>query len=78
MKRTICKSCRCLLLAGITCKVRVKKKKVIWTCLKCRHSKVYETKDKNYKCWTQKDESLVDVFDYSVNYTTDKNKKKII
>ncbi|KAJ8960244.1 hypothetical protein NQ318_003969 [Aromia moschata] len=65
MKRTVCKGCRCLLLAGVTCKVRIKKKKVIWTCMSCRTSKVFEIRNRNYMPWTQRKESVVDILDYT-------------
>ncbi|CAG9865295.1 unnamed protein product [Phyllotreta striolata] len=74
-KRTLCKSCRCLLLAGITCKVRVKKQKVTWTCLHCKKAKVFETRDRNYECWTEKPESLVETLDYSLGKDSETNKK---
>ncbi|XP_056639374.1 ribonuclease P protein subunit p21-like, partial [Diorhabda sublineata] len=66
MKRTICKSCRCLMITGITCRVRIKKKKLIYTCLKCHTNKVFLTLKNDYQCWTQTNQSLTNIFDYSM------------
>ncbi|KAG5882737.1 hypothetical protein JTB14_004033 [Gonioctena quinquepunctata] len=76
LKRTICKRCRCLLLAGITCTVRIKKKRVIWKCMKCGDSKIFETKRKNYVPWTQNKESHVDIIDYGVEEPSVKDHRK--
>ncbi|XP_018563051.1 ribonuclease P protein subunit rpr2 [Anoplophora glabripennis] len=65
IKRTICKGCRSLLLAGITCKVRIKKKKVIWMCLECGTAKTFETVNKTYMPWSQSEESIVEILDYT-------------
>ncbi|KAJ8925717.1 hypothetical protein NQ315_009564, partial [Exocentrus adspersus] len=64
IKRKICKGCRSLLLSGITCKVRIKKKRIIWRCLKCRTCKIFETKNKTYVPWSQRKESIVEILDY--------------
>lgn len=65
IKRSLCKRCRTLLLAGLTCKVRIKKKRVVWTCLKCATSKVFPTVNSDYLTWTQKDESVIEILDYT-------------
>lgn len=78
MKRTICKSCRCLMITGITCRVRVKKKKLIYTCLKCHRNKIFLSFKNDYKCWTQTNESLTNIYDYSIvrNKEVNTNKEK--
>lgn len=70
MKRSICKFCRCILIAGITGRVRIKKKQVLWTCLKCSTQKKFETKNKDYLPWTLQEESIVETLDYSKNVKT--------
>jgi ribonuclease P protein subunit RPR2 len=64
VKRTICKGCRSLLLAGVTCKVRIKKKRSIWSCMKCNTTKTFLLQDPGYEPWSLQDESLVDVLEY--------------
>ncbi|CAG9813512.1 unnamed protein product [Phaedon cochleariae] len=70
LKRTICKSCRCLLLAGINCKIRITKKKLIQTCLKCHKSKILSIENKTYLPWTQQEESIVEVMDFGKSSET--------
>lgn len=65
IKRSICKKCRTLLLAGMSCKVRIKKKKVVWICLKCQTPKVFTTENREYSTWTQKEDSLLEILDYN-------------
>lgn len=66
VKRTICKGCRTLLLAGVTAKVRIKKKNIVWSCLKCNTKKTFETND-DYMPWSQKNESIVETLDFTPN-----------
>lgn len=65
IKRSLCKTCRIPLLPGITCKVRIKKKKIIWTCLTCNTCKMFDSKIHDFVPWTLQDESIVEVLDYS-------------
>ncbi|XP_044747290.1 ribonuclease P protein subunit rpr2-like isoform X2 [Coccinella septempunctata] len=63
MKRRICKACKTLLLPGINCKVRIKKKNLKWSCNTCQNTKLFPTM--NYEpVWSQKDESIVEILDY--------------
>nr|CAH7765055.1 unnamed protein product [Callosobruchus chinensis] len=62
-KRTICKGCKSLLLAGVNCKVRLKKKRLHWTCSLCGRTKTFETKNRNYCPWQQNPDSIVQVVD---------------
>ncbi|XP_044264923.1 ribonuclease P protein subunit rpr2-like [Tribolium madens] len=64
VKRTICKGCRCMLLAGITCKVRIKKKHSIWTCTKCNTAKVFPAQNPDYVPWNLQDDSVVETLQY--------------
>ncbi|KAJ3649235.1 hypothetical protein Zmor_020988 [Zophobas morio] len=64
LKRTLCKGCRSLLLAGVNCKVRIKKKRSIWICTNCSTSKVFDLRNPDYQPWPQQAESLVEVIDY--------------
>ncbi|XP_030760139.1 ribonuclease P protein subunit rpr2-like [Sitophilus oryzae] len=66
IKRTICKGCRSLLLPGITCKVRIKKKKLLHHCLLCSTTKVFPCKNKDYKLWVE-NPSVVECLDYSLD-----------
>lgn len=61
----MCKRCRAILLPGVTCKVRIKKKRLIQHCLKCKAAKIFNIADKDYLIWCQRAESLVEVLDYS-------------
>lgn len=49
----------------MTCRVRIKKKKVVWTCIKCRTAKVFPTENGEHLTWTQKPESVVEILDYT-------------
>lgn len=68
IKRTICKGCRAILLAGVTCKIRIKKKKAIWICIQCKTIKNFDLRNPDYKLWTQTDDSIVEVLDYGKNH----------
>ncbi|ENN71790.1 ribonuclease P protein subunit rpr2 [Dendroctonus ponderosae] len=77
LKNTICKSCRSLLLPGITCKVRIKKKRIIKHCLKCNHMKIFDTRNQDYVTWNQRSESLVELLDYSATQSENEESKKV-
>lgn len=64
IKRTICKGCHNLLVPGMSSKVRVVKKnsgQVQHLCLNCQTLKRFNLK-RNYKIWSEKEESVVEVF----------------
>lgn len=54
----------------MTCKVRIRKKKIVWSCLKCQNSKVLPADNGEYLTWTQKEESLVVLLDFAPNEET--------
>ncbi|CAH0551288.1 unnamed protein product [Brassicogethes aeneus] len=66
IKRTICKGCRSLLLAGVTCTVRIKKKRAIWKCVKCNVEKRFDAR-REHVPWTQNKDSVVEILDYNPN-----------
>ncbi|KAK9873589.1 hypothetical protein WA026_023146 [Henosepilachna vigintioctopunctata] len=63
VKRRICKACKTILLPGISCRVRVKKKMVKWVCLTCEKSKIFDSQG-NETVWSQRSESIVEIIDY--------------
>ncbi|XP_066155732.1 uncharacterized protein Rpp21 [Euwallacea fornicatus] len=65
IKRDLCKRCRSILVAGVTCKIRIKKKKIIKRCLKCTQAKIFNTRMKDFRPWSQKEESVIQLLDYT-------------
>ncbi|XP_066262615.1 uncharacterized protein Rpp21 [Euwallacea similis] len=76
IKRELCKRCRSILIAGVTCKIRIKKKKIIKRCLKCTQAKVFNTKMKDFRPWNQKDESVIQLLDYTPKESTPTSSNK--
>lgn len=70
-KRTICKFCKMILIPGVSCKVRVKKRKIIWTCLTCKKQKYFSTNDK--VLWAHQNESIAETFNYARSISDNKN-----
>nr|XP_022909754.1 ribonuclease P protein subunit rpr2-like [Onthophagus taurus]XP_022909755.1 ribonuclease P protein subunit rpr2-like [Onthophagus taurus]XP_022909756.1 ribonuclease P protein subunit rpr2-like [Onthophagus taurus] len=64
IKRTICKLCKIILIPRKTCKVKVTKRKVKWTCNTCKTSKVYLT-NKEYPCWVDNPQSVLEKLEYT-------------
>ncbi|CAH2009445.1 unnamed protein product [Acanthoscelides obtectus] len=62
-KRTICKGCKTLLLAGVNCRVRMKKKRLRWICNLCGQTKTFDMNNRNYCPWQQNPESTVQIVD---------------
>lgn len=52
------------MIAGISCRVRIKKKHVKWICNKCGSAKVFRATE-DYKVWSQTPEAIVEVLDYT-------------
>lgn len=75
IKRTICKKCRCLLIPGVTGKVRVKKKNVYWTCNLCKDQRKYCITNVHYDPWPLTSEAVVETLDYSPTGVQDENKR---
>ncbi|CAG9766049.1 unnamed protein product [Ceutorhynchus assimilis] len=75
IKRTLCKGCRSILIPGVTCKIRIKKKKVLKHCMKCSRVKVFDTRNKNYVPWSHREESLVELLDYADEESESKKNK---
>ncbi|KAL1497722.1 hypothetical protein ABEB36_008632 [Hypothenemus hampei] len=65
IKRNTCKGCRSILIPGITSKIRIKKKKMNVHCLNCSTLKIFEVKNPDYLPWSQKNESLVEIINYT-------------
>ncbi|XP_056412239.1 ribonuclease P protein subunit p21 isoform X1 [Hyla sarda] len=63
IKRTICKRCSSLLLSGITCTVRQRKRRgqrlTIVRCLSCGLTKPF-LNNPNYKLWSEQPEALLE------------------
>lgn len=76
IKRSICKRCRTLLFAGITCRVRIKKKRIVWTCLRCQTLKKFPTENGECLTWSQKPESIVEILDYTPNEDVEQDMDK--
>lgn len=66
IKRRICKGCKSILLPGVNCKVRIKKKIVKWSCCTCQNLKVFPSRNEN-PVWSQNEESIVEVLNYENN-----------
>ncbi|XP_019881338.1 ribonuclease P protein subunit p21 [Aethina tumida] len=77
VKRTLCKRCRSLLVAGVTCKVRIKKKRVVWNCLRCNLSKEYAT-DPNHHPWPLDDRSTSEIIKFGPITAVNRERKKPI
>ncbi|XP_060535387.1 ribonuclease P protein subunit p21-like [Cylas formicarius] len=75
IKRTICKKCRTLLLAGITSKVRIRKKQLVHTCMTCKTPKVFDVQNRQYLLWSQQKESIEQILNYSPTGKNSQEKK---
>lgn len=66
------------MISGITCKVRIKKKHVKWTCNNCGFNKIFRATE-DYYVWSQKAEALVETLNYTpednIKYDVDNAKK---
>ncbi|XP_075708911.1 ribonuclease P protein subunit p21 isoform X1 [Rhinoderma darwinii] len=63
IKRTICKRCSSLLLSGVTCTVRLRKRRgqrlTLVRCLSCGHTKRF-LNNPNHKLWSEQPEALLE------------------
>lgn len=66
IKRSICKGCRALLIAGVTCTVRLRKKKLMWTCSVCNTVRTYNVSTK-HQLWLDHPDSVVETLNYETN-----------
>ncbi|KAF2900159.1 hypothetical protein ILUMI_06026 [Ignelater luminosus] len=63
IKRTICKKCHNVLLAGVSAKVRLRNKKLRWICNRCQITKVFKAVP-DYQLWIQDPQSVVETLKY--------------